>query len=112
MFRILAKELSDEMVVLSDEAFFYDPGSTVKKPSVTVADTNTVGEVISTANDYTVAYEDATAAGAIPVTVTAKNNYYVDPETTNEGTDVGGLFGETYVNPTCRIYGFNLNIKF
>ena len=45
-------------------------------------------------------------------TWTAKNNYYVDPETTNEGTDVGGLFGETYVNPTCRIYGFNLNIKF
>ena len=45
-------------------------------------------------------------------TWTAKNNYYVDPETTNEVTDVGGLFGETYVNPTCRIYGFNLNIKF
>ena len=75
VFRILAKELTDEMVVLSDEAFYYDPGSTVKKPAVTVADTNAVGEVISTANDYTVAYEDATAAGAIPVTVTAKNNY-------------------------------------
>lgn len=76
VFRILAKELTDEMVVLSDEAFYYDPGSTVKKPSVTVADTNALGEVISTANDYTVAYEDATAAGAIPVTVTAKNNYF------------------------------------
>lgn len=75
VFRILAKELTDEMVVLSDEAFYYDPGSTVKKPSVTVADTNALGEVISTANDYTVAYENATAAGAIPVTVTAKNNY-------------------------------------
>ena len=45
-------------------------------------------------------------------TWTAKDNYYVDPESTNEGTDVGGLFGETYVNPSCRIYGFNLNIKF
>lgn len=43
---------------------------------------------------------------------TAKDNYYIDPESTNEGTDVDGLFGETYVNPSCRIYGFNLNIKF
>ena len=75
IFRILPKELTDEMVQLADEAFYYDPGSTVKKPSVTVADTNALGEVISTANDYTVAYEDATSAGAIPVTVTAKNNY-------------------------------------
>ena len=75
-FSILPKMLTDEMVVLSDEAFYYDPGSTVKKPSVTVADTNALGVVISTANDYMVAYEDATAAGAIPVTVTAKNNYF------------------------------------
>lgn len=45
-------------------------------------------------------------------TWTAKDNYYIDPESTNEGTDVSGLFGETYVNPSCRIYGFNLNIKF
>ena len=45
-------------------------------------------------------------------TWTAKDNFYVDPESTNEGTDVGGLFGETYVNPSCRIYGFNLNVKF
>ena len=45
-------------------------------------------------------------------TWTAKDNFYVDPESTNQGTDVGGLFGETYVNPSCRIYGFNLNIKF
>jgi TonB-linked SusC/RagA family outer membrane protein len=45
-------------------------------------------------------------------TWTAKDNYYIDPETTNEGTDTGGLMGETYVNPSCRIWGFNLNIKF
>jgi len=45
-------------------------------------------------------------------TWTAKDNYYIDPETTNEGTDTSGLFGETYVNPTCRIWGLNLNIKF
>ena len=76
VFRILAKELTDEMVVLSDQAFFYDPGSTVKKPSVTVADTNALGVVISTTNDYTVAYEEATAAGAVPVTVTGQSNYF------------------------------------
>ena len=63
------------MVQLTDEAFFYDPGSTVKKPSVTVADTNTVGVVISTVDDYTVVYNAATSAGAVPVTVTGKNNY-------------------------------------
>ena len=43
---------------------------------------------------------------------TAKNNYFIDPESTNQGTDTGGLFGEMYVNPSCRIYGFNLNVKF
>ena len=45
-------------------------------------------------------------------TWTAKDNYYIDPESTNEGTDTGGLMGETYVNPSCRIWGFNLNVKF
>lgn len=45
-------------------------------------------------------------------TWTAKDNYYIDPESTNEGTDVDGLWGETYVNPTCRIWGLNVNIKF
>lgn len=74
-FRIVPKTLTDDMVVLSDEAFYYDPGSTVKKPAVTVVDTNAFGEVISMTNDYTVAYEEATAAGAVPVTVTGQNNY-------------------------------------
>lgn len=45
-------------------------------------------------------------------TWTAKDNYYIDPESTNEGTDTAGLLGETYVNPSCRIWGLNLNIKF
>jgi len=45
-------------------------------------------------------------------TWTAKDNYYVDPESTDNGTDVGGLMGETYVNPSCRIWGFNVNVKF
>ena len=43
---------------------------------------------------------------------TAKDNYYIDPESTNEGTDTSGLIGETYVNPSCRIWGLNLNVKF
>ena len=45
-------------------------------------------------------------------TWTAKDNYFVDPESTNQGTDTDGLIGESYVNPSCRIWGFNLNIKF
>ena len=46
------------------------------------------------------------------LTWTPANNVYIDPELTNLGTDTDGLFGETYVNPSCRIWGFNLNIKF
>ena len=43
---------------------------------MTVADTNSFGTVISTAADYDVAYGDSTSsAGAVPVTVTGKNNY-------------------------------------
>ena len=76
VFRILPKELTDEMVQLTDEAFFFDPESGQKTPSVTVADTNSLGTVISTAADYDVAYGDSTSsAGAVPVTVTGKNNY-------------------------------------
>ena len=75
VFSITPKTLTDEMVVLTDEAFFYEPGSTQKTPSVTVSDTNAVGVVISTAADYTIAYGDSTSAGAIPVVVTGKNNY-------------------------------------
>ena len=76
VFRILSKELTDEMVQLTDEAFFFDPESGQKTPSVTVADTNSFGTVISTAADYDVTYGDSTSsAGAVPVTVTGKNNY-------------------------------------
>ena len=45
-------------------------------------------------------------------TWTPKENIYVDPESTNEGTDLSATFGETYVNPSCRIWGFNLGLKF
>lgn len=46
------------------------------------------------------------------LTWTPATNYYIDPEHTNQGTDRDGLFGETYVNPSCRIWGVNLNVKF
>ena len=75
VFRIVPKALTDEMVQLADEAFFYDPDSGQKTPSVTVSDTNAVGTVISTANDYDIAYGDSTSVGAVPVTVTGRNNY-------------------------------------
>ena len=45
-------------------------------------------------------------------TWTASDNYFVDPESTTTGTDLSGSFGELYTNPSCRIYGFNVNIKF
>ena len=45
---------------------------------------------------------------------TPSTNYYIDPEgtTTSSDIDLRGQFGELYVNPSCRIYGFNVNIKF
>ena len=43
---------------------------------------------------------------------TAKDNYYVDPESTTTGTDLAGNFGELYTNPSCRVYGLNLTIKY
>ena len=46
------------------------------------------------------------------LTWTSKDNHYIDPELTNQGTDRAGLFGETYVNPACRIWGLNLSVKF
>lgn len=43
---------------------------------------------------------------------TASDNYYVDPESSTVGTDLEGTFGELYVNPGSRIYGFNLSITY
>jgi len=47
-------------------------------------------------------------------TWTAADNIYIDPETTtyNGDGDLAAQFGETYSNPSCRIFGFNFNIKF
>jgi hypothetical protein len=43
---------------------------------------------------------------------TAKDNYYVDPESSTTGTDLAGNFGELYTNPSCRVFGCNLSVKF
>lgn len=47
-------------------------------------------------------------------TWTAKSNTYIDPETTSFASDgdLASQFGELYSNPSNRIYGFNVSIKF
>ena len=45
-------------------------------------------------------------------TWTAKDNRYIDPETSSYGNDLGGMFGELYSNPACRTFGFNVGVKF
>ena len=45
-------------------------------------------------------------------TWTHKGNRYIDPETSSDGNDLDGMFGETYSNPSCRTFGFNVGIKF
>jgi len=43
---------------------------------------------------------------------TPKANIFIDPESTTEGFDLSGKFGELYVNPSSRRYGFNVQLKF
>ena len=45
-------------------------------------------------------------------TWTHKANKYVDPEGSTVGNDLEGMFGELYVNPACRTFGFNVGLKF
>ena len=45
-------------------------------------------------------------------TWTHKANKYVDPEGSTVGNDLTGMFGELYVNPACRTFGFNVGLKF
>lgn len=47
-----------------------------------------------------------------PFIWTANDNTYIDPESSTIGSDLTGTFGELYVNPSCRVYGFNLSVKF
>ena len=41
-----------------------------------------------------------------------KENIFVDPESTTEGVDLRGKFGELYTNPSSRRFGFNVQVKF
>ena len=45
---------------------------------------------------------------------TASDNRYADPESTtiSSADDLGSQFGELYNNPSCRVFGCNLNITF
>ena len=45
-------------------------------------------------------------------TWTHKANKYIDPEGSTVGNDLSGMFGELYVNPACRTFGFNVGLKF
>ena len=45
-------------------------------------------------------------------TWTHKSNTYIDPEGSTRGNDLEGQFGELYVNPSCRTFGFNVGVKF
>ena len=47
-------------------------------------------------------------------TWTAASNTFIDPETTSYASngDLAAQFGELYSNPSNRIYGFNVSIKF
>ena len=43
---------------------------------------------------------------------TPTENTFIDPESTTEGFDLSGKFGELYVNPSARRYGFNIQVTF
>ena len=43
---------------------------------------------------------------------TPSGNTFVDPEVSSFGNDLEGNFGEYSSNPSCRRFGFNVNIKF
>ena len=43
---------------------------------------------------------------------TPSSNTYTDPELSNLGNDLEGQFGEYSANPSCRKFGFNINVKF
>lgn len=47
-----------------------------------------------------------------PFIWTAKENTFIDPESSTVGNDLSGQFGELYSNPSSRVYGFNLSVKF
>jgi hypothetical protein len=40
------------------------------------------------------------------------SNTFIDPESSSFGNDLEGSFGEYSTNPSCRKFGFNVNVKF
>jgi hypothetical protein len=46
------------------------------------------------------------------LTWTPKENIFIDPEGSTEGIDLDGKFGEMYINPSSRKFGFNIQLKF
>ncbi|MGN0846807.1 MAG: hypothetical protein ACI4RA_05420, partial [Kiritimatiellia bacterium] len=74
VLRIVPKAVTEEMLDYGDDVFFFD-GADTKVPDVVLADTNAVGAVISTADDYTRVYGERLATGEYPVTITGRNNY-------------------------------------
>ena len=40
------------------------------------------------------------------------SNTFIDPEASSFGNDLEGSFGEYSSNPSCRKFGFNVNVKF
>ncbi|KKO91105.1 membrane protein [Sphingobacterium sp. Ag1] len=47
-----------------------------------------------------------------PFVWTPKSNKFIDPEGSTGGIGLDGQFGELYINPATRIYGFNVSLKF
>lgn len=47
-----------------------------------------------------------------PFVWTPKSNRFIDPEGSTDGTGLSGQFGELYINPASRIYGFNVSLRF
>jgi len=47
-----------------------------------------------------------------PFVWTPKSNKFIDPEGSTGGMGLDGQFGELYINPATRIYGFNVSLKF
>ena len=74
ILRIVPRTVTAEMLAYSEDAFFFD-GADTKVPDVILVDTNALGVVISTANDYTRTYGERLATGEYPVTITGANNY-------------------------------------
>ncbi len=68
--RITQRQVTDEMMQLGDDVFFFD--GTEKKPDVIVVDGD---PSIITEDDYEITIGDKNTAGLVPVTLVGKGNY-------------------------------------